>query len=68
VSDDARADPHEHCARAGGFATLFRATEKRPGGAVFAALPDALMRVHRELKRTFDPYAILNPGRLYADL
>jgi FAD/FMN-containing dehydrogenase len=26
------------------------------------------MRIHRELKRTFDPHAILNPGRLYADL
>jgi glycolate oxidase FAD binding subunit len=68
VPDDARADPQEHSTRSGGFATLFRARQQRPGGAVFAALPDALMRVHREFKRTFDPHAILNPGRLYADL
>ena len=38
------------------------------GMEVFAPLPAALMRIHRELKQTFDPYAILNPGRLYADL
>jgi glycolate oxidase FAD binding subunit len=68
VPDDARAELHEHSARAGGFATLFRGPEPEPSGEVFAALPAALMRVHRELKRTFDPYAILNPGRLYADL
>jgi glycolate oxidase FAD binding subunit len=68
VPDDEHADLHEHSARAAGFATLFRALEPKPGGAAFAALPDALMRVHRELKRTFDPHAILNPGRLYADL
>jgi glycolate oxidase FAD binding subunit len=69
VPDDALADPQEQSVRAAGFATLFRTIERKPGGgAVFAALPDALMRIHRELKRTFDPYAILNPGRLYADL
>jgi glycolate oxidase FAD binding subunit len=66
VTDCAQAQVREECARAGGFATHFRATE--PGGEVFAALPAALMRVHRELKKTFDPHAILNPGRLYADL
>jgi glycolate oxidase FAD binding subunit len=66
VPNDARADLHAHSARAGGFATRFHAAE--PSGEVFAALPPALMRVHRELKRTFDPYAILNLGRLYADL
>jgi len=68
VSDDVRVDLHERSVRAGGFATLFRAPHKDPAAAVFAALPAALMRVHRELKRTFDPHAILNPGRLYADL
>lgn len=68
VAQDAHPDLHEESARAGGFATLFRAPQKEPGRTVFAALPDALMRVHRELKKTFDPHAILNPGRLYADL
>jgi len=66
VPDDPCADLHASCRRAGGFATRFRAAQ--PGGEVFAALPAALMRIHRELKKTFDPHAILNPGRLYADL
>jgi glycolate oxidase FAD binding subunit len=52
-------------ARAGGHATLFRAREK-PAGA-FAPLAPALARLHRELKSSFDPAGILNPGRLYAE-
>jgi glycolate oxidase FAD binding subunit len=51
--------------RAGGHATLFRAVEK-PQGA-FAPLPPLLARLHRDLKRAFDPAGILNPGRLYAE-
>jgi glycolate oxidase FAD binding subunit len=66
VPDDARTDLREESARARGFATRFRAVER--SGEVFAALPAALMQVHRELKKTFDPHGILNPGRLYADL
>jgi len=49
-------------ARAGGHATLFRASDK-PAGA-FAALPPVLVRLHRGLKTAFDPAGILNPGRL----
>jgi glycolate oxidase FAD binding subunit len=26
------------------------------------------MRIHRELKRAFDPRGVFNPGRLYAGL
>jgi glycolate oxidase FAD binding subunit len=52
-------------ARAGGHATLFRAPDK-PQGA-FAPLTPLLARLHRDLKRAFDPAGILNPGRLYAD-
>jgi glycolate oxidase FAD binding subunit len=66
VPADATADLQEMSARAGGFATRFRAVNR--SGEIFAPLPAALMRVHRELKKTFDPQAILNPGRLYADL
>jgi len=66
VPEDAAANLQQSSGGARGFATRFRGAE--PGGEVFAALPAALMRIHRELKRTFDPYAILNPGRLYADL
>ena len=52
-------------ARAGGHAALFRANEK-PAGA-FAPLPPELARLHRELKQTFDPAGLLNPGRLYPE-
>jgi glycolate oxidase FAD binding subunit len=52
-------------ARAGGHATLFRATDKSAGA--FAPLPPVLARLHRELKRAFDPAGILNPGRLAAE-
>ena len=51
---------------AGGHATLFR---HRPDDAdAFAPLATPVMRLHRDLKRVFDPAGILNPGRLYADL
>jgi glycolate oxidase FAD binding subunit len=66
VRDDAAADLQERCARAGGFATRFGAAAA--GSEVFAPLPAALLRVHRDLKKAFDPHGILNPGRLYADL
>jgi glycolate oxidase FAD binding subunit len=50
----------------GGHATLFRAPEKSQGA--FSPLPPVLARLHRELKRTFDPAGILNPGRLYPEI
>ena len=50
---------------AGGHATLFRAAEK-PQGA-FAPLSPVLARLHRDLKRVFDPVGIFNPGRLYPE-
>jgi len=52
--------------RSGGHATLFRAADKREG--TFAPLPPPLARLHRDLKKTFDPAGILNPGRLYPGL
>jgi glycolate oxidase FAD binding subunit len=51
---------------AGGHATLFLGADKSAG--VFAPLAPPLLRIHRELKRAFDPDGILNPGRLYPDL
>jgi glycolate oxidase FAD binding subunit len=56
----------EAAAAVGGHATLFRHTPD--AGDVFAPLPAALLRLHRALKRAFDPAGILNPGRMYADL
>jgi len=57
----------EAAARAGGHATLFAAGSRQDTPAVgrFAPLAPALDRIHRELKRQFDPAGIFNPGRLY---
>ncbi|HXD07402.1 MAG TPA: glycolate oxidase subunit GlcE [Burkholderiaceae bacterium] len=51
--------------KAGGHATLFLAGEER--AQVFEPLAPALARIHRELKRAFDPQGVFNPGRLYPD-
>jgi glycolate oxidase FAD binding subunit len=56
----------EAARRAGGHATLFRGGDKAVG--VFQPLAPALMRIHRELKREFDPHGIFNRGRMYPDL
>jgi len=53
-------------ARAGGHATLFRAIDPRARHR-FAPLAAPLDRIHRELKREFDPAGIFNRGRLYPD-
>lgn len=52
----------EIAARAGGHAVAFRGC----GDADFlSGLPGPLERIHRGLKRSFDPAGIFNPGRLY---
>ncbi len=64
-----RAEPQapvsEAAATSGGHATLFR--NAAPGQEVFPPLPGPLLRLHRGLKRVFDPAGILNPGRMYAE-
>ncbi len=56
-------------AGAGGHATLFRAANDADrAGQVFAPLAAPLDRIHRELKKQFDPAGVFNPGRLYADM
>jgi glycolate oxidase FAD binding subunit len=59
-------------ARVGGHATLFRRAGIKNAGARqvtrFAPLAPPLDRIHRELKRQFDPSGIFNRGRLYPDL
>ena len=56
----------EAAKRARGHATLFRGGDKAVG--VFQPLAPALMKIHRELKREFDPQGIFNRGRMYPDL
>ncbi len=53
----------------GGNATLFIAGGARPEGAEgrFDALKSPLDRIHRQLKKEFDPAGIFNRGRLYPD-
>jgi glycolate oxidase FAD binding subunit len=53
-------------AKVGGHATLFAALDKTPGA--FAPLQSPLDRIHRELKKAFDPAGLFNHGRLYPDL
>ncbi|HMW43821.1 MAG TPA: glycolate oxidase subunit GlcE, partial [Plasticicumulans sp.] len=53
-------------AAAGGHATLFRGGER--SGEVFQPLAPGLAKLQAELKRSFDPHGIFNPGRLYAGL
>jgi FAD/FMN-containing dehydrogenase len=53
-------------ASAGGHATLVRAADKTDGA--FTRVSEPLMRIHRALKRAFDPDRVLNAGRLYAEL
>ena len=56
----------EAVAAVGGHATLFAALDKSAG--VFAPLSAPLARIHRELKTSFDPARVFNPGRLYPGL
>jgi glycolate oxidase FAD binding subunit len=53
-------------AKVGGHATLFASKDKSAGA--FAPLQSPLDRIHRELKKSFDPSGIFNPGRLYPGL
>jgi len=56
-------------AKAGGHATLFIAACPRKIGATarFDTLKTPLDRIHRELKREFDPSGVFNPQRIHPD-
>jgi glycolate oxidase FAD binding subunit len=59
----------EVAARAGGHATLFRASpDRRSRDGVFQPLPSAALAIHQRLKATFDPQGLFNPGRMYAEV
>jgi glycolate oxidase FAD binding subunit len=52
--------------KVGGHATLFKGGDKSVG--VFHPLAPAVATIHRNLKASFDPSGIFNPGRMYLDL
>jgi glycolate oxidase FAD binding subunit len=66
VSTQPAAEVRDAAAAAGGHATLFRGRDRSAG--VFAPLQSPLDRIHRELKRAFDPDGVFNPGRMYPGL
>jgi glycolate oxidase FAD binding subunit len=51
-----------------GHATLFRAGKHSTRDTVFQPLPSLNGDWHRRLKQAFDPYGVLNPGRMYPDI
>lgn len=59
----------ETAAQVGGIATLFVASKamNTPAKVVFSPLKSPLDRIHRQLKREFDPAGIFNRGRMFAD-
>lgn len=64
LATDAQAQSVRAAAQSGGgHATLFRGGDKSAG--VFQPLSAALMSIHRNLKRAFDPAGIFNSGRMY---
>jgi glycolate oxidase FAD binding subunit len=55
-------------AQAGGHATLFRADAAlKTAVGVFQPLTEPLARIHRNLKRAFDPQAVFNPAGCIPD-
>ncbi len=51
----------------GGHAMMFRSDSQRSSNR-FSALSEPVGRIHRNLKRSFDPAGILNPGIMYTNL
>ncbi len=68
AAGDARAaDVRAAAAACGGHATLVRAPDElRARVDVFQPQTGALMKLTRSIKASFDPDAVLNPGRMYA--
>ena len=65
-------DFHEIIAAIGGHVSLFREAEHNneniPIRDKFHPLNSSVLKLHKNLKHSFDPQGIFNPGRLYRDL
>ncbi|MEL6289555.1 MAG: FAD-binding protein [Pseudomonadota bacterium] len=69
VADAGAAEIRRVVATVGGHATLMRAAPSvRAAVDVFQPLEAGLMRLTRGVKAAYDPAAVLNPGRMYADV
>lgn len=62
-TDDTSERLFKQAQKYGGHAWLFRSTENQIQRR--QALSGAMMTIHQELKRSFDPHGIFNPGSLY---
>ena len=58
----------DHLNIARGKYVPWRGRDGADRGLAFHPLPEVSMRIHRRLKREFDPKGLFNPGRLYPDL
>ena len=67
--DGAGSEVVRDCVRAvGGHATLIRAPDKmRASVSVFEPQTGPLKEIAKRIKNGFDPYGILNPGRMQRD-
>jgi len=61
------AQMREAVAALGGHATVFLCRDEQRQNVFTPATP-ALMQIHRQLKKSFDPAGVFNRGRLYRDL
>jgi glycolate oxidase FAD binding subunit len=69
TADAGTAEIRRAAAIHGGHATLIRAEPAvRAAVEVFQPLSPPVERLTRDLKKAFDPFGILNPGRMYANV
>ncbi|MFK5913524.1 MAG: glycolate oxidase subunit GlcE [Woeseiaceae bacterium] len=67
-SDKSAEEIQQHAIEQGGSATLFKIKTEADVNERFPALENKLKQFHINLKMRFDPYGILNYGRLYSHL
>lgn len=68
-SDQAAEEIHQHAIEQGGSASIFKMPNNTQANQErFMPLAAKIKQLHLNLKLRFDPYGILNYGRLYSDL